>query len=262
MIYILLYVLYVILTCLNVSYQHWAGPCITCLWTVYLELLLSLIHMDDVQMEELLKEVALSEHRKKLVDSFVQQVTDFLQCVPESEVVEVRNMCGIYISSSKSAAFYWYSMVAGNSIFLNSFLFLSSWMTFHGCQVLKSHFSSSHRQQKANFTWSLLHQSAWWAVIHWARVSNPKSLWTWRLPFLLWVEPQKLLFWLSVGIYIYIYMSVSVYKSVCLSVLISVHQTVCVSVHLSACFSVCICLCQSVCLYMYIAVVLKLFPPP
>uniref|UniRef100_A0A672MCZ3 Nucleolar protein 6 n=1 Tax=Sinocyclocheilus grahami TaxID=75366 RepID=A0A672MCZ3_SINGR len=42
-----------------------------------------------MQMEELLKEVALSEHRKKLVDSFVQQVTDFLQCVPESEVVEL-----------------------------------------------------------------------------------------------------------------------------------------------------------------------------
>ncbi len=216
MIYILLYVLYGILTCLNVSYQHWSGPCITCLWTVYLELLLSLIHVDDVQMEELLKEVALSEHRKKLVDSFVQQVTDFLQCVPESEVVEVRNMCGIYISSSKSAAFYWYSMVAGNSFFLSSFLFLSSWMTFHGCQVLKSHSSSSHRQQKANFTWSLLHQSAWWAVIHWARVSNPKSLWTWLLPFLLWVEPQKLLFWLSVGIYIYIYIYIYTHVCVCL----------------------------------------------
>uniref|UniRef100_A0A8C2G045 Nucleolar protein 6 n=1 Tax=Cyprinus carpio TaxID=7962 RepID=A0A8C2G045_CYPCA len=42
-----------------------------------------------MQMEELLKEVALSEHRKKLVDSFVQQITDFLQCVPESEVVEL-----------------------------------------------------------------------------------------------------------------------------------------------------------------------------
>uniref|UniRef100_A0A671KPG3 Nucleolar protein 6 n=1 Tax=Sinocyclocheilus anshuiensis TaxID=1608454 RepID=A0A671KPG3_9TELE len=56
-------------------------------FTVFL--FLSLIHMDDVQMEELLKEVALSEHRKKLVDSFVQQITDFLQCVPESEVVEL-----------------------------------------------------------------------------------------------------------------------------------------------------------------------------
>lgn len=48
--------------------------------------------MDDFQMEELLKEVALSEHRKNLVDTFVQQVTDYLQCVPESEVVEVRNL--------------------------------------------------------------------------------------------------------------------------------------------------------------------------
>ncbi|XP_016120703.1 nucleolar protein 6-like, partial [Sinocyclocheilus grahami] len=42
-----------------------------------------------MQMEELLKVVALSEHRKKLVDSFVQQITDFLQCVPDSEVAEL-----------------------------------------------------------------------------------------------------------------------------------------------------------------------------
>lgn len=48
--------------------------------------------MVDVQMEELLKEVALSEHRKKLVDSFVQEVTASLQSVPESEVLEVRNL--------------------------------------------------------------------------------------------------------------------------------------------------------------------------
>lgn len=73
---------------------------------MYILMFLSLIHMDDVQMEELLKEVALSEHRKKLVDSFVQQITDFLQCVPESEVVEVRNLFGISISSCKSADFY------------------------------------------------------------------------------------------------------------------------------------------------------------
>lgn len=43
-------------------------------------------------MEELLKEVSLSEYRKKLVDSFVKEVTDFLQSVPETEVVEVRNL--------------------------------------------------------------------------------------------------------------------------------------------------------------------------
>ncbi len=52
-------------------------------------------------MEELLKEVALSEHRKKLVDSFVQQVTDFLQCVPESEVVEVRNLWNFHQQQQK-----------------------------------------------------------------------------------------------------------------------------------------------------------------
>lgn len=45
-----------------------------------------------MQMEELLKEVALSEHRKKLVDSFVQQVTEFLDCVPESEVMELNDV--------------------------------------------------------------------------------------------------------------------------------------------------------------------------
>ncbi|XP_073697296.1 nucleolar protein 6 [Garra rufa] len=51
----------------------------------------SLFHCSifKMQMEELLREVALSEHRKKLVESFVQQVTDYLQCVPESEVVEM-----------------------------------------------------------------------------------------------------------------------------------------------------------------------------
>ncbi|XP_051960770.1 nucleolar protein 6 isoform X2 [Xyrauchen texanus] len=45
-----------------------------------------------MQMEELLREVALSEHRKNLVDSFVQQVTDLLQSVPESEVVELEDL--------------------------------------------------------------------------------------------------------------------------------------------------------------------------
>ncbi|TRY85695.1 hypothetical protein DNTS_013423 [Danionella cerebrum] len=42
-----------------------------------------------MQMEELLKEVTLSEHRKKLVDTFVEQITEFLECLPESEVVEL-----------------------------------------------------------------------------------------------------------------------------------------------------------------------------
>lgn len=42
-------------------------------------------------MDELLKEVSLSEPRKKLVDSFVQQVTDQLKSVPKTEIVEVRH---------------------------------------------------------------------------------------------------------------------------------------------------------------------------
>uniref|UniRef100_A0A8C1CUT8 Nucleolar protein 6 n=2 Tax=Cyprinus carpio TaxID=7962 RepID=A0A8C1CUT8_CYPCA len=50
-----------------------------------------------MQMEELLKEVALSEHRKKLVDSFVQQITDFLQCVPESELDDISWLAGVEV---------------------------------------------------------------------------------------------------------------------------------------------------------------------
>lgn len=41
-------------------------------------------------MEELLKEVALSEHRKHQIDSFVQTVTKLLKTVPDSPKVEVR----------------------------------------------------------------------------------------------------------------------------------------------------------------------------
>ncbi|XP_072520710.1 nucleolar protein 6 [Salminus brasiliensis] len=54
----------------------------------------SLFHCSllKMQMEELLKEVALSERRKKLVDSFVQEITDLLQSVPESPVVELTDL--------------------------------------------------------------------------------------------------------------------------------------------------------------------------
>jgi len=41
-------------------------------------------------MEELLKEVALSERRKKQIDSFIQTLTTALQTVPSSPKVEVR----------------------------------------------------------------------------------------------------------------------------------------------------------------------------
>lgn len=40
-------------------------------------------------MEELLREVALSERRKKQMDSFIQQITDLLNSVPDTPVVEV-----------------------------------------------------------------------------------------------------------------------------------------------------------------------------
>lgn len=41
-------------------------------------------------MEELLKEVALSERRKQQIDSFIQTVTELLQAVPDSPEVEVQ----------------------------------------------------------------------------------------------------------------------------------------------------------------------------
>lgn len=41
------------------------------------------------QMEELLKEVALSERKKQQIDAFVQTVTKLLQNVQETPKVEV-----------------------------------------------------------------------------------------------------------------------------------------------------------------------------
>lgn len=40
-------------------------------------------------MDELLKEVTLSERRKLQIDSFIQTVTKLLQAVPDSPEVEV-----------------------------------------------------------------------------------------------------------------------------------------------------------------------------
>lgn len=54
----------------------------------------SLFHCSllKMQMEELLKEVALSERRKKQMDSFIQQITDLLKSVPETPVVELSDL--------------------------------------------------------------------------------------------------------------------------------------------------------------------------
>ncbi|CAJ1068522.1 nucleolar protein 6 [Xyrichtys novacula] len=54
----------------------------------------SLFHCSllKMQMEELLKEVRLSERRKQQIDSFVQKVTMLLQTVPESAEVEVSDL--------------------------------------------------------------------------------------------------------------------------------------------------------------------------
>lgn len=46
-------------------------------------------------MEELLKEVALSERKKQQIDLFVQTVTKLLQNVQETPEVEVRSSVGI-----------------------------------------------------------------------------------------------------------------------------------------------------------------------
>ncbi|XP_062310472.1 nucleolar protein 6 [Osmerus eperlanus] len=54
----------------------------------------SLFHCSllKMQMEELLKEVALSERRKQQIDSFVQKITELLHDVPESPEVELSDL--------------------------------------------------------------------------------------------------------------------------------------------------------------------------
>uniref|UniRef100_A0A8D3E2S2 Nucleolar protein 6 n=1 Tax=Scophthalmus maximus TaxID=52904 RepID=A0A8D3E2S2_SCOMX len=54
----------------------------------------SLFHCSllKMQMEELLREVALSEHRRQQIDSFTQTVTELLQAVPDSPEVEVSDL--------------------------------------------------------------------------------------------------------------------------------------------------------------------------
>ncbi|XP_068994430.1 nucleolar protein 6 [Embiotoca jacksoni] len=54
----------------------------------------SLFHCSllKMQMEELLKEVALTERRKRQIDSFIQTVTTLLRAVPDSPEVEVSDL--------------------------------------------------------------------------------------------------------------------------------------------------------------------------
>uniref|UniRef100_A0A671Y772 Nucleolar protein 6 n=1 Tax=Sparus aurata TaxID=8175 RepID=A0A671Y772_SPAAU len=65
----------------------------------------SLFHCSllKMQMEELLKEVALSERRKGQVDSFIQTVTRLLQTVPDSPEVEVSDLS--WLSSAVKVPF-------------------------------------------------------------------------------------------------------------------------------------------------------------
>ncbi|KAF7651428.1 hypothetical protein LDENG_00111260 [Lucifuga dentata] len=54
----------------------------------------SLFHCSllKLKMEELLKEVALSEHKKQQIDSFIQTITSLLQSVPHSPEVELSDL--------------------------------------------------------------------------------------------------------------------------------------------------------------------------
>uniref|UniRef100_A0A8C9XK30 Nucleolar protein 6 n=1 Tax=Sander lucioperca TaxID=283035 RepID=A0A8C9XK30_SANLU len=65
----------------------------------------SLFHCSllKMQMEELLKEVALSERRKQQIDSFIQTVTKLLRTVPESPEVEVSDLS--WLSSAVKVPF-------------------------------------------------------------------------------------------------------------------------------------------------------------
>ncbi|XP_066513150.1 nucleolar protein 6 [Hoplias malabaricus] len=54
-----------------------------------------------MQMEELLKEVSLSERKKMVVDGFVQQITDLLKSVPPSPVVELLDQSWLVDSGIK-----------------------------------------------------------------------------------------------------------------------------------------------------------------
>ncbi|KAM4616374.1 nucleolar protein 6 [Polymixia lowei] len=65
----------------------------------------SLFHCSllKMQMEELLKEVALSERRKQQIDSFVQTITKLLQTVPHSPKVELTDLS--WLSSTVKVPF-------------------------------------------------------------------------------------------------------------------------------------------------------------
>lgn len=59
-------------------------------------------------MEELLREVALSERRKKQMDSFIETITQLLQAVPHSPEVEVCRRCVTY-GCRDMILFIWFS---------------------------------------------------------------------------------------------------------------------------------------------------------
>ena len=80
-------------------------------------------------MEELLKEVALSERRKKQIDSFVQTLSEALQSVPSFPKVEV---CNLLIRP-----------LIGQILFAQYFIFSTSVCSFHHKPSVNLHMCGS-----------------------------------------------------------------------------------------------------------------------
>lgn len=132
-----------------------------------------------LQMEELLKEVTLSERRKKLLDSFVQQITDLLESVPETPVVEVSMQCVMQCSSELTDfSIIVLSFQLGIVFSTDSFSLLSSYQTCLGYRSRESMSRTSWflRRLKASSTWSHLTLWIWLAVILWEPASNQEFL--------------------------------------------------------------------------------------
>lgn len=102
-------------------------------------------------MEELLKEVALSERRKQQIDSFIQTVTKLLQTVPHSPEVEV---CSTLNCKKKR-----HSLANSHTETYNRIVYFYVFrpVTCHGCLAqLKSPSSWCPKRQRASSTWHLL----------------------------------------------------------------------------------------------------------
>lgn len=134
-----------------------------------------------LQMEELLKEVALSERRKKQMDSFIQQITDLLKSVPETPVVEVSTQCLELCTSETDFFILWFYSLK---------MFYVFWFSCQTClgyqsRELMSRSSWFLRRLRASSTWSHLTLWTWLGVILWELALNLECLLIWLLQFLL-----------------------------------------------------------------------------